>query len=169
MRRYSLKKLFRGGIAISLVFLTNCGEFDTYQGNGIWQKPDGSTYQAPAPLNISKVQSSWGPKIRETIRSIEDSSVNSQGQTVILQKEAATIQLAFGVMVTLENGEQHEMSFNVAGDRNSSQYTSASFTGSNGYAYHASGNVYLSSFSPTFNLSITSKGIEWWRNTIPLR
>ena len=169
MKRYCLKRVLRGGIAISLVLLTHCGPSDSYQGNGIWQKADGSTYRAPAPLNITKVQSSWGPKIRETIRSIEDSSVNSQGQTVIQQKEVSTIQLAFGVMVTLENGEQHEMSFNVSGDRNGLQYTSASFTGSNGYTYYASGNVYLSSFSPTFNLSITSKGTEWWRNTIPLR
>ena len=45
MRRYLLKKLFRGGIAISLVLLTHCGQSDTYQGNGIWQKADGSTYQ----------------------------------------------------------------------------------------------------------------------------
>jgi len=164
-----LKAFRRGSIAISLVLLTHCGPSDTYQGNGVWQKADGSTYEAPAPLNIAKAQRSWGPNMRETIKMVEDSSVNSQGQTVIQEKEAATIQVTFGVMVTLENGEQHEMSFNVSGDRNSSQYTSAFFTGSNGYSYRASGNVHLSSFNPTFNLSISSKGAGWWQSTIPLR
>ncbi|MDB4449701.1 hypothetical protein N9127_01435 [Akkermansiaceae bacterium] len=169
MITFSLKTLRRGGIALSLVLLTHCGTFDTYQGDGVWRKADGSTYQAPAPLNILKVQSSWGPNMRKTIRTVENSSVNSQGQTVIQEKEATTIEVTFGLLVTLENGEQHEMSFNVSGDRNSSQYASASFIGSNGYSYNASGNVYLSSFNPTFNLSISSKGIEWWRNTITLR
>lgn len=169
MTSFFSKTLKSLGLALSVCLLTQCGAPDSYQGNGIWQKEDGSTYRGAAPLTVSRVQSLGGPYVRERIRVTEQQSTNSQGQIVIREKEVATVQMDFRVLATLENGEQHEMSFNVSGDRNSSQYTSASFSGSNGYSYRASGQVQLSQYNPTFRITISSKGISNWQGTIPLR
>ncbi|MGY8646505.1 MAG: hypothetical protein ACKVLL_04030 [Verrucomicrobiales bacterium] len=157
------------GLALSVCLLTQCGAPDSYQGNGIWLKADGSTYQGAAPVTVSRAQNLGSLYVRERVRVTEQESTNSQGQTVIREKEVTTVDMDFRVLVTLENGEQHEMSFSVSGDRNSSQYTSASFNGSNGYSYRASGRVQLSQYSPNFTMTISSKGISSWQGSIPLR
>ncbi|MFT6181374.1 MAG: hypothetical protein ACI9NQ_000359 [Paracoccaceae bacterium] len=161
----SLKSL---GLALSVCLLTQCGAPDSYQGNGVWQKEDGSTYRGAAPMTVSRAQSLGRPYVRERVRVTEEKSTNSHGQAVIREKEVTTIQMDFRVLVTLESGEQHEMSFNVSGDRNSSKYTSASFVGSNGYSYRASGQVQLSQYSSNFRMTIRSKGIPNWQGSIPL-
>jgi len=163
------KLLQRLSLTFAFGLLTHCGAPDSYQGDGMWLKADGTSYRGPAPMTVSNVQVLGSPYIRERIRETEEKSTNSQGQIVIRQKEITTIQMNFQLLVTLENGEQHQMSFSISGNHNDSQYTSSLFTGSNGYSYRASGQVQLSQFNPTYQMTISSKGAANWQGTIPLR
>jgi hypothetical protein len=118
---------------------------------------------------VTSVQLDGNPFVRERVNVVENKSTNNQGQIVIREKEAVIVEMDFLVTVTLENGEQHQLSYSVSGNQNSSQYVNRSFTGSNGYRYSTTGTVLLSQFNPSFNININSKGIANWQNTIRLR
>lgn len=120
-------------------------------------------------MRVTSAQLAAAPFVRERTRVSEDKTTNNQGQTVIREKEATTVEMDFVMTITLENGEQHQQSFSVAGDRNSSQYVTQYFTGSNGYTYTTSGSVLLSSFNPTFSFRVASKGTGNWQSRLTLR
>lgn len=169
MKNLILKSAKTLALGIPILLLNNCGPGDTYQGNGIWSKSDGSTYRGAAPLRVTSVQLDGNPFVRERVNVVENKSTNNQGQIVIREKEAVIVEMDFLVTVTLENGEQHQLSYSVSGNQNSNQYVNRSFTGSNGYRYSTTGTVLLSQFNPSFNININSKGIANWQDTIRLR
>ncbi|MGJ8642620.1 MAG: hypothetical protein ACSHX9_04360 [Luteolibacter sp.] len=142
---------------------------DSYQGNGIWARPDGSTYQAPAPVRVRAVESAGRPRIFESVRTIEDKSVNSQGQTVIRQRDESTININFSMYVILENGEEYILNFDANGKNGETRYVSRTFTGRNGYSYTVSGNIRLSRYDSLFNVSISTKGLSTWQGSVVIR
>lgn len=142
---------------------------DTYQGNGIWARSDGSTYQAPAPVRVRAIEAAGRPRIFESIRTIEDQSINAQGQTVIRQRDESTINMNFSIYVILENGEEYRLNFDANGKNGETRYVSRSFTGRNGYPYTVAGNLRLSRYDALFNVTITTKGLSSWQGSVVIR
>jgi hypothetical protein len=110
MKNLILKSAKTLALGIPILFLNNCGPGDTYQGNGIWSKSDDSTYQGAAPLQVTSVQLNGNPFVRERVEVVENKSTNNQEQIVIREREAVIVEMDFLVTVTLENGEQHQLS-----------------------------------------------------------
>lgn len=142
---------------------------DTYQGNGTWVRPDGSTYQAAPPVRVVAVELTRKARIFEMTRTIQDQDKDAQGQIVDRQRSNSIINMNFSTTVVLENGERYIVNFTAAGAPGETQYVSDSFTGRNGYKYVVSGNLRVSRSPTNFNTRVTTKGLPTWQGSVTIR
>lgn len=151
---------------ISILF-SGCASLqpDRYEGNGIWVRGDGTTYQAAAPLNVVYAEI-LDARFTERVRVEESKTTNDQGQTVIREKEITEFDVSIDVLVELENGETYQLFFTGRGPSGSTVASGASFTASNNYRYSASGLIFMQPDKARIQLNISSKGPIRYQNTL---
>ena len=162
-----MKPLLLLSILTTVILLGGCASFqpDRYQGNGIWVRGDGTTYQAPPPLNVSYAEI-VDVSFKERVRVEESKSVNEAGQTVIREKEVTEFDVSMDVKVELDNGETYQLFFTGRGPAGSTVASVASFSASNGYNYSASGLIFMQPDKARVQRNITSKGPIRYQNTL---
>lgn len=167
LRKNALPLLYLG---FSIGMLNSCITApDTYQGNGIWVKADGTSYQAAAPVRVAAVGLTRKARIFQMTRTIQDQDKNAQGQTIDRQRRKSIINMNFSTTVVLENGERYIVNFTAAGEPGETQYVSDRFTGKNGYRYVVSGNLRVSNRPTNFNMRVTTKGLPTWQGSVMVR
>lgn len=154
-------------IALAVILMSGCASLrpDRYQGNGIWVRGDGTTYNAPAPIQVAYADI-MDANFKERVRVKEERSTNDKGETVIREKEIVEYDVTVDVLVELENGETYQLFFTGSGPRGATTSATSSFSASNGYSYSAVGLIYLQPDKTRLQIRISSRGPINYQNTL---
>ena len=156
-----------GCLAGLMVWLGGCATMqpDRYQGEGLWIRGDGTTYSGAPLLAVAAVEIVHS-RVRERAYVTEEQSTNAQGQVVIREKTALTMNVEVELSIRLENGEIHALRWLGEGPEGVRRYQSGSFTAANAKVYVVTGNIHLLSPRPAVMVHVHAPGPVDYRTTL---
>lgn len=156
MKRSLLQTITLAVLGLSLTACTHLTP-ERHIGNGVWQRGDGTTFEAPPPLRITKVQSR-DLKVSTRQETAREESKDAQNRTVIRELATIFVDARLNVAITLEDGSVHEVGLAASGPVDSSVPAQAAFTGPNGYRYPIFATLHLHFPDPRVDVRISSRG-----------
>lgn len=135
-------------IALS-VFVTSCAAFtpDVYVGDGMWQRGDGTTYEAPSPIQVVSVEVC---RSRLIVNQPSSSDVNLDSHPVV--------EVSMTVQVNLADGTSHDVVLRCRGAVDTSSWARGTFTAVNNRPYDVRARVHLGERHASADVTVSSLG-----------
>ena len=151
----------------AFLFIGGCASFtpDQHIGDGVWMRGDGTTYEAPEPLQVVDARI-VSHRSETRSRTETQETENADGDKVIREKDIIELDVGMDIEIELEDGSVYNVYLTGTGRVNQQVGSQASFTASNGYIYSVNGRLYTSLDRPRVLLNITSKGPVRYQNTL---